>query len=117
MSDFPSALPIARTPDPLAAPALRWGVIGPGWIAQRFIGSLRQGTRQQVLAVGSRDLARSQAFAADHGIERAYGSYADLLPIRTSTSSTSPPRTMRTTPALCSRCRRASTPWSRSRWR
>ncbi len=79
MSDFPSALPIARTPDPLAAPALRWGVIGPGWIAQRFIGALRQGTRQQVLAVGSRDLARSQAFATDHGIERTYGSYADLL--------------------------------------
>ena len=79
MSAFPSALPAARTPDPMDAPPLRWGVIGPGWIAERFIGSLQRHTRQQVLAVGSRDLGRSTAFAAKHGIDRAYGSYQELL--------------------------------------
>ncbi len=64
MSAFPTTLPAARTPDPMAAPPLRWGVIGPGWIAERFIGSVRRHTRQQVLAVASRDLGRSTAFAA-----------------------------------------------------
>ena len=79
MSAFPAVMPTPRTPDPMAAPALRWGVIGPGWIAERFIGALQQSTTQQVLAAGSRDLTRSTAFAQKHGIERAYGSYADLL--------------------------------------
>ena len=31
------------------------------------------------MAVGSRDLARAQAYAAEHGIERAHGSYEELL--------------------------------------
>ena len=32
-----------------------------------------------VVAVGSRDLGRAQAFAAQHGIPAAYGSYEELL--------------------------------------
>jgi len=79
MSVFPAALPAARTPDPMQAPPLRWGVIGPGWIAERFISSVRRHTRQQVLAVASRDLGRSTAFAQKHGVDRAYGSYQELL--------------------------------------
>jgi predicted dehydrogenase len=79
MSAFPAALPVARTPDPMGAPPLRWGVIGPGWIGERFIGSVRRHTRQQVLAVASRDLGRSTAFAEKHDVDRAYGSYQDLL--------------------------------------
>ena len=79
MSAFPTALPAPRTPDSMAAPTLRWGVIGPGWIAERFVGSLQRHTRQHVLAVGSRDLDRSTAFAAKNGIDRAYGSYQELL--------------------------------------
>lgn len=38
----PSALPAARTPDPWAAPSLRWGLLGTGWIADRFVASLQQ---------------------------------------------------------------------------
>ena len=72
-------LPAPRTPDPMAAPALRWGVMGSGWIAERFIGSLQRHTRQQVLAVGSRDATRAAAFAADHQLPRSYGAYADLV--------------------------------------
>jgi predicted dehydrogenase len=79
MSSFPTTLPAPRTPDPMAAPSLRWGVIGPGWIAQRFISSVRGHTRQQVLGVASRDLGRSMAFADKHGVDRAYGSYRELL--------------------------------------
>jgi predicted dehydrogenase len=76
---FPSALPRPRTPDPLAAPTLRWGVIGPGWIAERFVGSVQRNTAQQVVAVGSRTPARSAAFASGFGIDSAYGSYEELV--------------------------------------
>ena len=30
-----------RTLDPLTVPALRWGVLGPGWIAERFVPSVQ----------------------------------------------------------------------------
>lgn len=76
---FPTALPRPRTPDPMAAPSLRWGIIGPGWIAERFVGATQRNTTQTVLAVGSRGADRSAAFAAKHGIERSYGSYEALL--------------------------------------
>jgi predicted dehydrogenase len=79
VSGFPSVLPSARTPDPMAAPVLRWGVLGTGWIADRFIGSLQRHTRQEILAVGSRDGGRSVAFAARHGVPRSHGSYAELV--------------------------------------
>jgi predicted dehydrogenase len=76
---FPIALPDPRTPDPMVAPTLRWGVIGPGWIAERFVGAVQRNTGQRVLAVASRQTERSAAFAARHGIERSYGSYEQLL--------------------------------------
>ncbi|MET0863249.1 MAG: Gfo/Idh/MocA family oxidoreductase [Nakamurella sp.] len=79
MPAFPTSLPLPRTPDSMDAPPLRWGVMGPGWIAERFIGSLHRHTQQKVLAVGSRDLSRSTAFASKNGVDRAYGSYQDLL--------------------------------------
>ena len=78
MPSFPRTLPAARTPPSEAAPALGWGVLGTGWIADRFIRSLQRHTHQQVLAVGSRDPGRSTAFAARHGLPRGYGSYEEL---------------------------------------
>lgn len=76
---MPSHLPSARVPDSLAAPSLRWGVLGTGWIADRFVTSLREHTRQVVHAVGSRtdDTARRAADA--FGAERAHGSYEALV--------------------------------------
>ena len=79
MPSFPKSLPAARTPPSEAAPALRWGVLGTGWIADRFLRSLRRHTRQQLLAVGSRDAGRSAAFAGRHGLSCAYGSYEELV--------------------------------------
>jgi len=76
---LPTALPSPRTPDPMLAPPLRWGVLGPGWIAERFVGSLRRSTRQPVVAVASRDLGRAEAFAARWGVDRAHGSYQALV--------------------------------------
>lgn len=72
-------LPMPRTPDPAAAPVLRWGIIGPGWIAERFVEALRRNTSQQVVAVGSRNHQRAQAFASVAGIDRAHGGYDALL--------------------------------------
>ena len=72
-------LPPSRVPDPMDAPALRWGILAPGWIAQQFATALRQGTRQQIVAVGSRNLARARAFADQHGAPAAYGSYDELV--------------------------------------
>lgn len=61
------------------APRLRWGIIGPGWIAERFTASLQRHTRQRVVAVGSRNSERSAQFAARHGIERSHGSHEELV--------------------------------------
>jgi predicted dehydrogenase len=79
MPSFPKTLPAARTPPSEAAPVLRWGVLGTGWIADRFVRSLRRHTRQQLLAVGSRDADRSADFAGRHGLSRAYDSYEELV--------------------------------------
>lgn len=79
VTDFPTVLPTARTPDPMAAPPLRWGVLAPGRIAGAFVDAMHRNTRQRVAAVGSRSLQRAQAFADGHGIRRAYGSYEQLV--------------------------------------
>ena len=76
---FPTALPAPRTPDPRDALPLRWAVMGPGWIAERFVESLQAHTSQVVAAVGSRSLDRSEDFARRHGIATAVGSYEDLV--------------------------------------
>ena len=49
------ALPSPRTPDPMAAPPLRWGMLGTGWIAERFVEALHtyEGTETvQALIIG-----------------------------------------------------------------
>ncbi|MGU3503336.1 Gfo/Idh/MocA family protein [Mycobacterium sp. C31M] len=74
-----TALPVPRTSDPREAPTLRWGIAGPGWIAQRFVESLQHNTTQQVMAVGSRDLHRATAFAAQWSLPHAHGSYEALF--------------------------------------
>ena len=78
---FPSSLPPARTPPSMDAPPLRWGILGTGWIARRFVAAVRQNTRPDVYAVGSRSLESAHAFTADAGVERArcYGSYEELV--------------------------------------
>lgn len=73
------ALPASRVPDPLAAPVLRWGIIGTGWIADRFVTALQASTGQQVVAVASRGLDRATAFAERRGIPAAFGSYQEMV--------------------------------------
>jgi len=68
-------------PDPMEAPGIRWGILGPGRIAQRFAQEIPTYTRSRIIAVGSRDPSRAQAFV-DENLNpevRAYGSYDDLV--------------------------------------
>ena len=58
---------------------IRWGVVGPGRIAENLVKDFAVVDGARVAAVASRSLDRAQAFAGRHGIERAYGSYAELL--------------------------------------
>jgi hypothetical protein len=57
---------------------LRWGVVGPGGIADYLVSTVRAHTDQQIVAVASRSLDRA-ADARRHGIDRAYDSYEQLL--------------------------------------
>lgn len=51
---------------------IRWGVMGTGWIAEKFCGALRslEGYGAQLYAVGSRKKETADAFAARHGFAR-----------------------------------------------
>lgn len=72
-------LPTPRVQDPAKAPPLRWGVIGTGWIAERFVDGLQSHTRQRVVAAGSRTETGAAAFAGRFGIPRVHGSYEALV--------------------------------------
>lgn len=75
---MPAMLPHPRTPDPMDAPPLRWGVMGPGWIAERFVRALQEHTRQAVVAVASRSAERAAAFAARWGVLHVHATYEAL---------------------------------------
>ncbi len=76
---LPSHLPQARNPDPLSVPSLSWGILGPGWIAQRFVTSVREHTGQHIHAVGDINLASARQFGERFGIPKAYGSSQELV--------------------------------------
>ncbi|WP_369140649.1 Gfo/Idh/MocA family protein [Modestobacter versicolor] len=58
---------------------IRWGVVGPGRIAEKVVADFAVVEGARAVAVASRSLDRAQDFAGRHGIERAHGSYADIL--------------------------------------
>jgi len=70
---LPTHLPAPRLLPASQIPALRWGIFGPGWIAERFVQSLLQHSHQRIVAVGSRTRHHAQAFADSFGIPRAHG--------------------------------------------
>ena len=55
---------------------MRWGILSTADITDLVLAS---GSDQEFIAVGSRDTARAEAWAAKRGVPRAYGSYDDLL--------------------------------------
>ena len=58
---------------------IRWGVVGPGRIAEKVVEDFAVVDGARAVAVASRSLARAQDFAGRHGIERSHGSYAAIL--------------------------------------
>lgn len=58
---------------------IRWGLIGPGHIATKFIEDLKLVGDAQITAVASRNPERAKAFAKIHKIPHSFGSYEALL--------------------------------------
>jgi predicted dehydrogenase len=58
---------------------IRWGIVGPGRIAENVVTDFAVADGARAVAVASRSLGRAQAFAGRHGLDRAYGSYAEIL--------------------------------------
>jgi D-xylose 1-dehydrogenase (NADP+, D-xylono-1,5-lactone-forming) len=58
---------------------VRWGVLSTARINAQFLAGVGESTECEVLAVASRDAERAAQYAAGNGIERAYGSYEELL--------------------------------------
>ncbi|MDX6412826.1 MAG: D-xylose 1-dehydrogenase D-xylono,5-lactone-forming [Gaiellaceae bacterium] len=58
---------------------VRWGILSTARINHAVLDPARVTDKAEVIAVASRDEARARAYATEHGIERAYGSYEELL--------------------------------------
>lgn len=56
-----------------------WGILGAGSIAGRFVTDLKNLPDARPVAVGSRSADKAAQFAERFGIERSYGSYAEMV--------------------------------------
>ena len=57
----------------------RVGIVGAGWIAEKAAITLGGLEGFRPYAIGSRSLEKAQAFADKWGVERAYGSYSEVV--------------------------------------
>lgn len=66
-----------------AFPLTRIGVIGAGGISTKlsstFLNMKKRGDDIELYAIAARDLSRAEAFAAEWGYTKAYGSYEEML--------------------------------------
>ncbi|WP_150912810.1 Gfo/Idh/MocA family protein [Marinobacter halotolerans] len=58
---------------------VRWGIIGTAEIATKVVAGMHDAANAEVVAVASRALDRAQAWAKEHNVPQAYGSYDELL--------------------------------------
>ena len=58
---------------------VRWGILSTADINRKLLAGAALSSEVEVVAVGSRELGRARAFADEHGIPTAYGSYDELL--------------------------------------
>jgi predicted dehydrogenase len=63
----------------MPAQTLRWGLLSTARINKALFTPLRTSKRNRLLAVASRSRDKAEAYAREKKIERAYGSYTDLL--------------------------------------
>jgi xylose dehydrogenase (NAD/NADP) len=59
--------------------SVQWGVLSTARINAKFLAGVAQSDECDVLAVASRDADRAARYARENGIDRAYGSYEQLL--------------------------------------
>lgn len=57
---------------------IRWGILGPGTISQKFATGLKAIPDAEIVAVGSRDLQRANIFADAFDIPHRHGNYVEL---------------------------------------
>lgn len=58
---------------------VRFGLLTTAAINGAILGARADDAPFEIVAVGSRDAAKAEAYAHEHGIERAHGSYEELL--------------------------------------
>ena len=57
---------------------IRWGIVGPGQIANRFANAVKNVAGAEVTAVASRSQERAREFADRHAIPNVFGSYEEM---------------------------------------
>lgn len=63
----------------MSAQTVRWGIVGPGRIAAKVAGDFPLLPDAELAAVASRSIDRARAFAAEHDVPHAFGSYRELV--------------------------------------
>ena len=58
---------------------IKWGILGTGWIANKFAKDFQFVKNGKILAVASRSKEKAVNFSKNYGIERAYDSYEKLV--------------------------------------
>jgi predicted dehydrogenase len=58
---------------------IRFAILGPGAISVDIANTVSKMECVEMYAVGSRDKARAEKFASEHGFKRSYGSYGEML--------------------------------------
>nr|WP_297787896.1 Gfo/Idh/MocA family oxidoreductase [uncultured Allomuricauda sp.] len=58
---------------------IRWGIVGPGKIARKFVSDVLLVPDAEVAAVASRSLERAKEFANEYDVKHTFGSYDDLF--------------------------------------
>lgn len=57
---------------------IRWGIVGTGYIANKFVASIKNVSEARLVAVASRTKESGEAFAQKHGIDVVFSSYEDM---------------------------------------
>lgn len=58
---------------------IRFGILGPGYIAARFADAILLADYAEVVGVASKTINKAEAFATKHAIPLAFSNYTDLL--------------------------------------
>lgn len=69
---------VMNTAQAETSPAIRWGIVGTGMIANAMAGMIKIAASAELVAVSSRKMETANAFAGDHGIDNAFDSWADM---------------------------------------